>query len=84
MRYAVQATHGGYRHAPRESRTYILLLDVYLDGAYWRDHAWIRESKYLKGIKVGATFTAKASIYQYGLHKDKQGLKSIRPYRRAK
>lgn len=60
----------------------ILLKDIYVNGEYFRDHAWIKMTKRLSVLVVGDKFTATATVMKYydleTNREEKLGLKSFR------
>ena len=60
----------------------VLLYDVYVNGSYFRDHAFVKKTKRLSVLNTGDKFGAKATLIDYHCSNsgklDKLGLKSFR------
>ena len=60
----------------------VVLSNIYVDGKFFRDHAWIKSSKRFNRIKVGDVFTATAEMYDYiDVDTNKATKKGLRHFR---
>ena len=59
----------------------ILLNDVYINGEYFRNHAWVKMTKRLSSVSAGVNISASAKLIEYfgcDGKGDKLGFRSIR------
>ena len=61
----VVAKVGKVFHYDRHDNDKIILKDIYLDGIFWRNHAYIKSTKRLKHLCKGDVFAATAEPYLY-------------------
>ena len=57
----------------------LLIKEVYVNGEYFRDHVWIKNTKKLKVLSKGDKFTATATLIEYAsIDGKKFGLRSFK------
>ena len=63
----------------------VVLSNIYVDGKFFRDHAWVKSSRRFKRLKAGDMFTATAEVYDYiDVDTNKATKKGLRHFRHIK
>ena len=65
QKVTISAQYSGCRVDHKTGLEYLVFEDVWVDGTFFRNHSWIKQSSRLKNLKTGERYSFTAIVRNY-------------------